>query len=99
MKLFIIFLNLYLVVGNQEIDKNTLNYEQCFTLPPKIINSYEIYNSHDCPHSYIKYKEYYEYLNVKKDDNCIINYGTKIDSEVTKNSNTNLVKIYAVCCK
>jgi hypothetical protein len=99
MKLFFLFfINIYLVSSNKEIDK-TISYQECFTLPPKIINSYERYNSYDCPTGYIKYQEYHEYLNVKSDDNCIISYGSNINTQLSENNIFDLIKIYAVCCK
>ena len=100
MRLFILLVTLYCVSGENTELKKIENYNDCFTLPPKIISSdiKKDLNSYDCPPGYQKFQQYYEYINLKSNDNCILNNDKQINYELINSGNINSIKIYGICC-
>tara|TARA_E500000178_G_C16476635_1_gene511169 strand:- start:183 stop:488 length:306 start_codon:yes stop_codon:yes gene_type:complete len=97
MKLFLLLLNIYFVVGNNEIIER-FEYEQCFTLPPKTVNNLNDIVPYNCPNGYLKYQNYFEYQFLDP-ENCIIKNGCNINQNLTNHKERNLVKIHSICCK
>lgn len=100
MRLFLFLLNLSLVLGNNEIVKHDVEYQQCFTLPPKTTNNLDNMTPYECPPGYIRYQNYFEYLNIEDINNdCAVPFNQKLDKNLSKEIKNCIVKIHSICCK